>query len=541
MTALLLLIGAALAQECAEPPPALGDLSSVIAMIHEETLGAEAYCPDDLGLPLDTADADARAAQMNGADRAAAAELLQEAVAGLGSDHVQAQANAAALIDALLGASLAAGDDVSAILDALLAIAEATEDPLLHRQIALNLWRQGVDDPRVAELLEIYLPSEPDYEHILPAGKTELAVTIHTGQDGFAYAEFRRAFEKAGATIEVIEEDQEWLVTYEVKPDDPTLPTLTYKIAVVSDGHRDLFDDFATDDVNIGMYADHSQLGTSQDGGLSAGPVASESTDLFWNLACKSKVFASRISQQYPKAHVVYTKDSEYFLDMPRSFERGLVALANHYDYDEMRRLVGAGSAWQPKNYIFPDDPQKLVFQDQDGDGVADAEDRIYDVASSVENLGELASKAVHIANTYVSYSGAYTMHSARLDYDAEDMYRPDGTFDGEPGGPSTRIEQRVDAFGEDKWFVAVSDELLDMHQTTRTALITHDMAEHWAGELGWDEPRSADGAFLAGAAVFDVWYGDGWEDYQAQVRPGADLDEYDVAGHLDEIGRAHV
>ncbi len=528
MTPLLLLVGLASAQECHPVPEALGDFNAIVSLIYEETGGIRDYCPDDLSQPLDLADADARAAQFSASERSDAAELLLDAVQGLDRAHPQALANAAGLLDALLGAGLAAGDDVSTIVETLLALAADTADPLVHRQIALNLWRRQMGGPEVAALVEHYLPTAPDYDRIFEDGATEVHAVLRTGVDGFAHSDFEEVFQRKGAEVEVIEEGNHIRVTYEIDPDDPTLPTITWKLDILRHafGPRDAFEDMNDDSVDVTMFADHSQLGTSLDRALHQGPSAIDSTDFFWNDACKSKVFASRMSQAYPAGHFVYTIDSEYFRDMPRSFERGLVALANRYDYDEMRRLVAAGSAWQSKNYLFPDDERKLAYQDQDGDGLADSEDRLYDVGALDEG-GGLASRAVHIANTYVSYSKAYTGWSDGRRQDPEDSYRPDGVFDGEPGGSSTRIERRTDAYGDDKWFVAVSDELLDMDKSQRTALIAADIGTHEGLEQGWDGERAQAGGFLAGAAVYDVWHGRGWGDYQEAVMPSLSSSQF--------------
>jgi len=59
------------------------------------------------------------------------------------------------------------------------------------------------------------------------------------------------------------------------------------------------------------------------------------------------------------------------------------------------------------------------------------------------------------------------------------------GIFDGEPGGPSTRIEQRKDAYGDAKWFVAVSGELTGMDKTQRTALSAADIGTHQGLQQG--------------------------------------------------------
>ena len=534
---LSLFSGPAVAQECEPVPSALSDLDAVVSSFFSETLGAEEYCPDDLNEPVNMDDADARASQLDADQRSEAAALLLAAASALGPEYTQGIANAAGLLDALLGAALAAGEDITPFLEALLALAEGAEDPLLHRQIALNLWRRGVDDPRVDALVETYLPDSPNYERIFPDGKTEITAVFRTGRDGFAHSEIKRAFEMAGATVTVVEEDTHYSIEHVVVPDDPALPTITWTIEVVRHGWApaDAFEDMANDEVEVSMFADHSQLGTSLDRGLENRPESDSSQDFFWVDACKSKVFTSRLSRAYPEGHFIYTIDSEYFRDMPVSFERGLVALANHYDYDEMERFVGAGTSWQPKNYLFPNNPQKLVYQDQDGDGIIDSEDRIYNVTDDPEEpSGELATRAVHIANTYMAYSSFYQYHHSRRSVEVEDLYRPDGIFDGEPGEPLTRIEEREDAFGENKFFVAVSDEALAMGQSERTARIAADMGSHQAELNGYDEQFSQVSGFMLGAAVYEVWMGDGWDSYRDATMPGLDLDRYEATDYLD-------
>ena len=527
-----------MAQECDVADAAIAQLVDVVSDSLSRT-GVDTFCPDDLLVPIDLEQADELAQALSPEGRLEAAIDLLAATTGIGAEHIQAVANAAALLDALLLAALANGEDVSAMIDALLSLAEEAEDPLLHRQISLNLWRSGVEDERVQSLIKHYLPDRPDYDSIFPDGTTEVKAILRTGYDGIEHSDFIYAFERQGATVTAVEEGDHYNVHYVVTPDDPTLPPITWDIDIVAHGFQpaDAFSDMNNDAIDVSMFGDHSQLGTSLDRALEYGPEAKDSTDFFWVDACKSKVFSSRLSQAYPSAHFVFTKDSELFRDMPVSFERGLVAISNHYDYEQMERLVASGSAWQPRNYIFPMDPQKLVYQDQDGDGIADAEDRIYDVAAGGREgtlNGELASKAVHIANTYLAYSSAYVHHGHRLDIDVEDLYRPDGIFDGEAGGPATQIVTRADAFGEEKFFVAVSDELLEMEQSERTARISADIAIHQGAEQGWSDKISAAAAFLVGTAVYDVWYGTGWDDYRDATLPGLDLSRREASAYLD-------
>ncbi len=533
----LLLAANVQAQDPCNPPAAgLEDLASIFSLLYEytdDTTEAPAdpggFCPDDLARPIDMDDADARADRLDEGDREAAAMLLAYSVATTDHSHVQALANAAALLDALLGSAMDARDDYGYIVDTLLEMANTIDDPMVHRQIALNLWRRGLadDDERVRELVEQYLPPEPDYGSIFADGKTEVNVTLHTGDDGFKHSKFKEVFERNGATV-VEESNGNLTVTYKVKPDDPALPEITWNITIRDAGWppSGVMDQFTDDDVEVSMFGDHSQLGTSIDRALSRADDSATSTDLHWMDACKSKVFASRLTQAYPKAHIIYTKDSEYFHDMPLALQRGMVSLTNHYDYSEMERYIGRGSLYRGYNYLYPDDEKKLAFMDQDNDGVADSEDRVFDVNPSLD--GELGSRAVHIANTYMGYSGAYGKSS-------EDDYRPDGVFDGPEGGPYTQIVERRDAYGDKKFFVKFSDEVLSMDKSQRTASIAAEMAAHWGVQKRWSEEKNEAGAFLVGAAVYDVWSGSGYSEYNDTYLEDVEIGRWDLSKHLDD------
>ncbi len=532
----LLLVSGVHAQDPCNPPASgLEDLASVFSLLYEYTDTEEVpsdpggFCPDDLGRPLDMSDADARADRLDEGDRQAAAMLLAYSVATTDHSHVQALANAAALLDALLGAAMDARDDYGYIVDTLLEMANTIDDPMVHRQIALNLWRRGLadDDERVAELVAEYLPKVPDYGLIFPEGQTEINAVLHSGDDGFEHSNFEEVFERAGAEVKE-ESNGDLTVTYKVKPDDPALPEITWNITIRDAGWppNGVLDDFNDDSVNVSMYGNHSQLGTSIDRPLSRTDANAESTDIHWMDACKSKVFASRLTQAFPKAHIIYTKDSEYFHDMPMAFQRGLVALSNHYDYEEMDRYVGRGGLYRGHNYLYPDDAEKLAYMDQDNDGLADSEDRVFDVNPDLD--GELGSRAVHIANTYMGYSGAYGKG-------AEDDYRPDGIFDGPAGGPYTQITERRDAYGDKKYFVKFSDEVIGMDKSQRTASIAAEMAHHYGVEHRWSEEKNEAGSFLVGAAVYDVWSGSGYDQFNDTYLSDVSVSKWDLGKHLDD------
>jgi hypothetical protein len=529
------------AQPCGAVPQALQALNDVVAAFYQGSDGAAAYCPDDLSSSINLTEADRLAKAMDSGARQLAAVQIAAAAEGLSQENLQALANASALLDALLAQEMATqGPGLDSILNEIHGLAAASDNALIQRQIGLNLWRTGAQDQQSKDLIERILPSKPDYDRIFEDGRAEVAVKLRTGRDGFRASEFEEAFDVPGAELVEIEKDKHIQVTYTIQPDDPALAPVTWNLDIVRSDSREHFADVHDSSIPVSMFGDHSQLGTSLDRALGARPEGGESsTDFFWVDACKSKVFASRLSQAYPMAHFVYTKDSEYFRDMPVSFERGLVALANRYDYDQMRRLVAAGSAWQGRNYIFPDDPAKFAYQDQDGDGITDSEDRLFNVDQGGSDglpEGEFATRAVTIANTYLAYSSAYQHFGARLDVVVEDHYRPDGIFEGEPGGPVTRIETRTDAYGESKHFVAVSDEALKMGQSERTASIVAEMGAHQGRVQGWSEKYTEAAAYLVGVAVYDVWFGgefDGYRDAYSPL-PEDEMDQFDAARYLE-------
>jgi hypothetical protein len=527
----LLLSGAARAQECGSVPDALTDLNDVVGAFYTGAEGVAAYCPDDLSTALDLNAADQIAAGMNTEGRAQASEQIANAAKALGTGQDQALANAAALLDALYGAELEDGGGAEDMLTQIHGLADMSSNANLHRQIGLNLWRRGAKDDQSTTLIQQILPEKPDYSRIFKDGRNEVQMVLRTGYDGFKHSYFEKVFRGVGAEVETIVPGEEMMVRYTVQPDDPSLEPVTWFIDIIDSDSDSHLKDVKDADLPVSMYGYHSNLGTALDESLALRPDGGElSTDFFWVDACKSKVFASQLSKAYPMAHFVYTRDAEYFVDMPVSLERGLVALANQYDYDQMERLVGAGGAWKSKNYIFPNNSEKFAYQDQDGDGIADAEDRLFNFDQGAQDLypnGEKASRAVHIANTYMGYSAVFT--------GVEDAYRPDGIFDGEPGGALTRIETRKDAYGNTKHFVAVSDEMLKMDQSQYTASIAAEMTQHWGQQQGWSAETTQAVAFLTGTAVYGVWHGAGYADYQATYYPQKTYRSYEAAHYLSD------
>ena len=81
---------------------------------------------------------------------------------------------------------------------------------------------------------------------------------------------------------------------------------------------------------------------------------------------------------------------------------------------------------------------------------------------------------------------------------------------------------------------MAVSDELLAMGQTERTARIASDLGIHQGLAQEWNETDALVAGFLVGAAVYDVWYGPGWDSYRDAVLPEVDMSRRDAGAYLD-------
>lgn len=124
---------------------------------------------------------------------------------------------------------------------------------------------------------------------------------------------------------------------------------------------------------------------------------------------------------------------------------------------------------------------------------------------------GNIAQKAAADALAFLVASPAFEL--------GLDHYRVGTVFDGDFSEPLTRIHAQNGA-----WTIDVSDELVGMARTLRTAVVAQELANHHGHTLAWELDIIESAAFLAGTAVYASSGGIGWGKYQASALPGVEV-----------------
>jgi hypothetical protein len=124
---------------------------------------------------------------------------------------------------------------------------------------------------------------------------------------------------------------------------------------------------------------------------------------------------------------------------------------------------------------------------------------------------GNIAQKAAADALAFLVASPAFEL--------GLDHYRVGSVFDGDFSDPLTRIHAADGA-----WTIDVSDELVGMARTLRTAVVAQELATHHGHTLAWELDIIESAAFLAGTAVYASSGGIGWSKYQAAALPGVEV-----------------
>ncbi|MEE2750630.1 MAG: hypothetical protein VX519_04325 [Myxococcota bacterium] len=122
----------------------------------------------------------------------------------------------------------------------------------------------------------------------------------------------------------------------------------------------------------------------------------------------------------------------------------------------------------------------------------------------------------------------AHLAASASFQLDMQD-YRVGSVFNGEFDGPFTRIHPESGV-----WVLDVSDELMGMARTLRTAVVTQELATHHGHVLGWNVELVESAAFLSGTSVYVENGGIGWSRYQTEALPGLELSLEESVQWLD-------
>lgn len=501
----LLATSPALAQDCAREIDDTGRLVETL----KDLLGTEGRSlKSALGGLLDPEKLAADAASASPRERTRlAGELLSvlsdaRLISKKECDDKRVRYNAAALLVQLVKRAPKA--ERAKFFDCLIEAAKKETDPGLRRQLLRDIDRlkasgSAAARKEAAALNEEILPTRPNYDSLFgkDGERTDVNVRIHTAAEIFTGSSYIGALRRAGAKIErhsKYDITAHWTVT----PDDPTgkLKPVTYHIRMKDDFQDDWenFDVFSEmDDASpqIEVYDFHSQYGNGLDGSFEKAPNAKDAEKLYILAACKSKVFASKAAELFPKTHFVTTKDGEYFSDTPHMFVGMLRELANRSTYSQINRRLAAEEL---TNYHFPNDKAQLEYVDADNDGTADATDEKLDCglktpaskgefvardpgASNLELSGAKVLRAVTVANGLVGYN-------PDIGPRWEDKFVAKGFAPADPDGPVAVIAPVKDARGRKSYDVRVNAAYSHLNDTALAAALTHELSVY-AGANG--------------------------------------------------------
>ena len=561
--ALILASSAAYAQP-ADPgcAVAIDDLGAFVADVGR-VLGANGS--GDYGAlagDLDPAGVKAKLGAMSREERKAlAGKLLTIATdSTLGPDCAKAKIryNAAMLLDAIATASLTDGTsaaDKKYFLDCLLQAAEGEKDVAARRQLAINLDRltgsmSADQKTRASVLTDEFMPASPHYPTVFGEdGKKDVVnVVVHTANQENRFDYYKSTFR--GAKME--ERDGDLFIEYKVTPDDPTgrYQPVTYKIRVKderrgSSSNFDIFDKMDSSDPAIEVFNYHSQYGSSLTKSINDGAVNPDSKKIFFLGNCKSKVNASRIEAKYPHLGSLYTIESQYMTDTPKTLKQILTELPNRPTWAQINRSMAGANLLQDDNYLTPDDRRRLAFMDADFDGIPDSADTGVDcglveppsvhddfgprtpVADASRLSGERLLYAVSSANGILGYTDLVS--------ELDGKFVSDGVGSADPNGPRFTFTR-----SGDKIKVKLNAAFSHLSDSALTAAVLRE---------GYLFEKSKNGrtptlddkvmAYALGVKLLDSWTAnaagdEAYEGFQNAYNLGKNLSLWDAASKID-------
>lgn len=460
--------------------------------------------------------------------------------------------NAAALLVQLV--KRAPKTERAKFFDCLLEAAKKETDPALKRQMLRDIDRlkasgSAAAKKEAASLLEEVLPTKPNYDALFgkDGARTDVNVRIHTAAEIFTGSSYIGTMRRAGAKIER-KSPTDVTMHYTVTPDDPTgkLKPVTYHIHMTDDfqddwENFDVFGDMDKKDPQIEVYDFHSQYGNGLDGSFAKAPKATDAEKLYILAACKSKVFASKASELFPKTQFITTKDGEYFSDTPLMFKAMLDELANRSTYAQINRHLDAEDLG---NYHYPNDHAQLEYVDADSDGIADAWDEKLDcglknppdksefvarapVADHLALNGDKVLRGVTVANGLVGYN---TVIGPRW----EDKFVAKGWAPADPDGPIAVVTAVKDERGRKTYDVRVNAAYSHLDDTAMATALTEELFVY-AGTNGKPAKATREDKIRAYESAVDLisaWDPDGesYDAFQAKYNDFGKLIPYKFA-----------
>jgi len=466
--------------------------------------------------------------------------------------------NAAMLLDAIATASQTDGTsaaDKKYFLDCLLQAAEGEKDPLAKRQLAINLDRltgsmSSAQKTRADALIDEFMPKSPHYPTVFGEdGKKDVVnVVVHTANQENRFDYYKSTFR--GAKME--ERGGDLFIEYKVTPDDPTgrFQPVTYKIQVKDErrgdsGNFDIFDAMDSNEPAIEVFNYHSQYGSSLTKSINAGAENPGSKKIFFLGNCKSHVNASRIEAKYPQLGSMYTIDSQYMTDTPKTLKQMLNQLPNRPTWAQINRSMAYANLILDENYLTPDDRRRLVHMDTDFDGIPDAYDTGVDcglvdapsvhddfgprtpVADASKLSGERLQYAVGAASGILGYTDLVS--------DLAGKFVADGVGSADPNGPRFTFTR-----SGDKIKVKLNAAFSHLSDSAMTAAVLREGYLFEKSKSG-RTPTLDDKvmAYALGVKLLDSWTAnargdEAYEGFQNAYNLGKNLSLWDAASKID-------
>lgn len=518
---------------------------------------------------LDPAAVEARLGALSREERRALAGKLltiaTDSSLGPDCDRAKIRYNAAMLLDAIATAAMSDGtsaEDRKYFLDCLLQAAEGETDIAAKRQMTINADRLTASmtadqKKRAAALTEEFMPTSPHYPTVFgeDGEKDVVNVVVHTANVENRFDYYKNTFR--GARME--ERGGDLFIEYKVTPDDPTgrYKPVTYKIRVKDERRGDsrnfdIFDAMDSDDPAVEVFNYHSQYGSSLTKSINNGAINPDSKKIFFLGNCKSIANTSRIEAKYPKLGSMYTIDSQYTVDTPKTLKQLLTELPNRPTWAQINRSMAYANLLQDENYLTPDDRRRLAFMDADFDGIPDLYDTGLDcglvappsehddfgprtpVADASKLSGERLAYAVTAANGILGYTD--------LTKSLDGKFVADGIAPADPDGPRlvfTRTSE-VGPFGRrDLVKVKLNAAFSHLSDSALTAAV---LREGYLFEKSNGREPSLDDKIMGyalGVKLLDAWSGnaaggEAYRGFQNAYYLGRNLSLWDAASKID-------
>lgn len=235
--------------------------------------------------------------------------------------------------------------------------------------------------PLVAGLMNEVAPSKPFYDDWFKNGNNTVRVDYHVG-NGFWEEETAFYIGQGFAR----RDNPDGTMTLSKKMVENGVET-NFELKMYN-GPGAIFRKMNDPNTHIVVYSGHANYGRTVSSRLGAG-APQIGNKVFFGLQCGGKGVHNEILEKYPSLQVVQSKNSSYGHQDRWTLLNSLVGISKRAGWEEISRQNIRENS---DNYYFPTDTLvKKRAEDQDGDGIADAWDRVvsYNRFSAHGSVGE--------------------------------------------------------------------------------------------------------------------------------------------------------